>query len=73
MAIEMGFTYRRAGHGIAGKDRVVDVDGNTGVVGRVAGGEANAGRNRTSATGDLELSAGDVELSWHRLGSRKSR
>lgn len=37
------------------------------MVGRVATGQEDTSWNSTSATGDLELSARDVELSWHRL------
>lgn len=37
------------------------------MVGRVATGQKNTSWNSASATGDLELSARDVELGWHRL------
>lgn len=60
-------TYSRAGHSITSKDGVVDVEVDTGVVGRVATGQENTSWDSTSTTGHFELSARDVELSWHRL------
>jgi hypothetical protein len=48
---------------IAGGDRIIDVDLNSGVTGLIRTREANQGtRVPVAATSDLELTAGDVEL-----------
>lgn len=60
-------TYSRAGHGVTGEYWVVDVEVDTRVGCRITTWETNSGWDGASTTGDLELSARDVELSWHRL------
>lgn len=73
-SIRLTRPYLGSGRSVRSRDRVVDVDQNTGVSRLVSAGEADerAGRAAAAAS-NLDLSAGDVELSTAGGASRVQR